>query len=350
MHLPISSLLCLLALVLGVTGQLKYWLDETCRHYPLPMGETLSLSPYLKEMFYMAELAKKRMLNDKDSADLRDIEFRRMYKLLFKTDLNADSRQKYEYGLEYKEFFGLEDDSAEARDTAYNIVYNTLDSISTTWTETENRLEADNRIYCDNGRHFSESGKDDKSVDPVNNIWTTADCESDGLYAFVTCELYDEEDEQDTDPCLLTVCDNGLQDFRYPGMSGGGTTPERPFLLSELIEEDKVTAGLPLNKHASLVNLLFHEWSHTQPHLTEDWYFGDDMDTGATGEWKVLMDIPDTRRAVINAEALSFIGLSALLIEGKDAPKGHFYTMQLDYESLPNKEHPNIGKISFYDD
>jgi hypothetical protein len=122
MHLSVATVFCFLALVLGVTAQFQYWLDDSCLHYPLPMGQELSLRPYLEEMFSMARLAHARMNKDKASKDLRDAEFRRMYRHIFKTDMDPDATRKYDYGLEYKEFWGINDGTDEAKDTAFNIV------------------------------------------------------------------------------------------------------------------------------------------------------------------------------------------------------------------------------------
>jgi hypothetical protein len=64
----------------------------------------------------------------------------------------------------------------------------------------------------------------------------------------------------------MTICDKAMQSFRYPGMDDW-TNVDKPFLLSELLKDDKVTAGFTFDEQAGFASLLLHEVCRTVPEV-----------------------------------------------------------------------------------
>ena len=92
--------------------ELKYWLHSSCKKYPLGEGKKYNLRKALDEMFRMARLASRRMDSMRNNNSPRDIEFRRLWKMVFKTDY--DDTNRVMYPMEYLKFFAIpETDSLE---------------------------------------------------------------------------------------------------------------------------------------------------------------------------------------------------------------------------------------------
>lgn len=154
------------------------------------------------------------------------------------------------------------------RDPDISPLSGNLRNIATDWEETSNREEADNRIYCNNGDHFTHRSKhpDGEIVrtDRLNNVYTIDEC-SDFLYGFVSCEVLDTRiaDKDDfVQPCTVTICDSALRNLRYVGHNAK-PAEGRPYILSELAKKNEIQEGLFLDDHAGLASLLFHEVGQT---------------------------------------------------------------------------------------
>ncbi|KAM0331347.1 hypothetical protein ACHAQA_003019 [Verticillium albo-atrum] len=341
-----TTLLLLLFYLLATADAFTYWLDSSCLAYPMGPGRTLSLrdNGVFKEVFKMGKRVSERMDRMSiTSSNAWDKEFARSYAYIFNDD-KARSRN-IERSWQWREKYG-----GDGRDTVYNVVFSTMASIGNDWAETDEKVAADVRFFCDNGAHFTEDEEGEGYGSFGNNMMSDINCNARDMYgklmAFETHERIQYTHPTDNgDVSLITIYDLAFE----RGRSYGNSDVPLPATISDMRKLGRVNKGAKIDHFEVLSCIILHELTHTWQYLHEDHTPGeDDSDASEaeTGGWETVL-FQDEDKCALNSDSYAFIGKLALLLDGKSSEKKG-YTLDRDYNDHPEKLVK--GKIRHYSD
>ncbi|KAL9616857.1 MAG: hypothetical protein Q9160_008313 [Pyrenula sp. 1 TL-2023] len=297
-----------------------YWVDDSCKSRP-------NWDEYLKEAFHLAERSAQRLADDTDKD----------YHYVFKRTFNTEKTDKTSYKQETKE--------------------GRLDSISKDWSEqTKDRLSADVRMYCNDGKRWTKSKKDPADlIDDENRMKMAGPnpCTKPGSKsrAFtITRQITVKKGDrpQNINRETIDFCD---RTFTSPD-------PQKfPLSMKTVPEKDDLTKlkfGVQ-NFQKMVSKTILHEFHHNAEYQLED------IPRGADAYGWRKCQTKQTKDALNNAENYALFAVFALIADqkmiddkGKELPGG--YTLPRppsDPKAKPDQKDEDdtkAGKFRAYDD